>query len=360
MNNIYYKKKWLKNIERVHPPKNEQKVDTRLRLHRAERIYSFPKNFFKNFIDTIIEEDVRYYPYIHDFKEKLASMNNLNSSNIFLNNGSSENIKVFYDAFAIKNKNVIITNPCYPMHKLYALFHQSNIISIDYNKNLNIDYNDILNNINIDTCCIVIANPNSPLGSIINKSDIEKLIKKTFELNIPILIDEAYIEYSDQESCSNLISKYSNLIISRTFSKAYGCAGLRIGYLMGSELIMEVINKFIPTYEITSISAKFGLYILENKKIVNDYIKLIKDEKIILNQLFKRYKIVNYLGNINTIYIKPNNLLKIKNYLIENDILFRTRKLPYDDDEWLAIVLYPEFSKSELFKNIINIHDLKK
>jgi histidinol-phosphate/aromatic aminotransferase/cobyric acid decarboxylase-like protein len=116
---------------------------------------------------------------------------------------------------------------------------------------------------------------------------------------------------------------------------------------------MKIINKFIPTYEISALSAKFGSYLLDNYNEIDDYLLLIKNEKQKIGEICQKNNIPCILNHINTIHIKPNNLNKIKIYLKEQNILFRTRILPYDDDEWLAIVLYPNFTKSELFENII-------
>lgn len=353
--NKYYKKYWLSTIDRIHPLKEEQEVNHKLRLHRAERLYPFPDEFFNNFLKTINQEDFRYYPDVHKLKDKLANIYNTKSSNIFLNNGSSENIKTFYDSFAIEGKNVIITNPCYPMHRIYAELQRTIFTKIDYNDNIQINYLDILNKIDENTCCIVLANPNSPIGDIISFHNIEKIICKANTFDIPILIDEAYIEYSNQQSCVDLLPKYPNLIISRTFSKALGCAGLRIGYLIGNNDIMEIINKFIPTYEISSIAAKFGLYLLNNKHIVDDYVELVKNEKIKIGKICNNNNIPCILNHINTIHIKPHNMSEIKEYLNYQPIFYRTRKLPYDEEEWLAIVLYPDFTKSQLFDNLLNI-----
>lgn len=352
----YYKKNWLKNINRVHPPRSEQEVNNKLRLHRAERLYPFPSEFFEQFLKNINQGDIRYYPDVHQLKDRLSEKFNIHSRNIFLNNGSSENIRVFYDAFALQNKEVIITNPCYPMHKIYAELHNSNIKNVNYKENLTIDYQDIINSITNNTCCIVLANPNSPIGDIIEKENIEKIISEACDKSIPILIDEAYIEYSQQKSCIDLLNKYSNLVISRTFSKAYGCAGLRIGYLLGSDNMMEVIQKFIPTYEISSLSVKFGCLLLDNEDVIENYINLIKDEKNKLEALFNKYNIEYILNHINTIHIRPKNINIIKEYFDKEELFYRTRKLPYSDNEWLAIVLYPKVSESYIMKLIIESH----
>ncbi len=356
--NRFNQKIYLNNIVRIHPPRNQQEVDNRLRLHRAERLHPFTNDFFNKFIKSINQQDIRCYPNVHNLKDRLANKFNLKNNNILMNNGSSENIRIFYQAFAVENKEVIITNPCYPMHKIYAELQNSNLKFINYNNEKTIDYKDIIDNININTCCIVLANPNSPVGDILDLTKIENIISEANIKNIPVLIDEAYIEYAEQESCVPLLKKYENLVISRTFSKALGCAGLRIGYLLGNDEIMEIINKFIPTYEISSLSAKFGCYLLDNYKEVDDYLLLIKKEKQKIGEICQKNNIPCILNHINTIHLKPKNLNKIKQYLNQENVLFRTRILPYDVEEWLAIVLYPDFTKSELFKNIITNHNL--
>lgn len=153
--NRYLLKPYLNKIERIHPSRNEQEVDNRLRLHRAERLYPFGEIFFKNFIDSINQEDIRFYPNVHELKDQLAKRFDLQNNNIFLNNGSSENIRIFYQAFAVKNMEVIITNPSYPMHKIYAQLENSVLKEIEYNGKKTIDYKDIIDSINDNTCCIV-------------------------------------------------------------------------------------------------------------------------------------------------------------------------------------------------------------
>ena len=127
---------------------------------------------------------------------------------------------------------------------------------------------------------------------------------------------------------------------------------------MGCDEIMDIINKFIPTYEISSIASKFGSYLLDNYKEVEDYISLIKKEKKLLSDLCKQYNIPNILNHSNTIYLKPKNLNKVKEYLNEQNVLFRTRILPYDKEEWVAIVLYPNFVDSDIFKKIESIQEV--
>ena len=353
--NIFYKKQHLKDVIRIHPPKEEQKVDGRIRMHRAERLEPYPQKFFNNFLDTISQEDFRYYPDVHGFKKKISEFHNISEKNLMLNNGSSEIIRNFYEAFAVENKNILITNPCYPLHEVYAKMNNSNIVKIDYNKNT-WDINNMIDKINEETCCICFANPNSPFGDIKSIEEIKLILNKASKFKIPTLIDEAYIEYSDNKSCISLLDEYENLLISRTFSKGLGVAGLRCGYIVGNFYTMQIIQKFVPSYEITSIMCKFGSYLLENYNIVDEYIKKIKEEKEKIKVLCRDVGIPVVLNHINTIHLKPNNLNDVINYLKENNVLHRTRKIPIDSDNWLPLVLFPDLCNSEMFKNIIEIH----
>ena len=351
--NKFFTKKHLHNVIRVHPPKNTQMVDDRLRLHRAERLDPFPKDFFNNFLKTIDQKDFRFYPYTHELKEKIASRHNLNVNNVFMNNGSSENIRIFYNAFATSNKEVIITDPSYPMHEVYANLENAKLIKINYNDKLNWSIDDMISKINNNTSCICFANPNSPIGDLKSLEDIEKLLVFTNKLSIPVLIDEAYVEYSNQESCINFLKKYDNLVISRTFSKALGCAGLRIGYLLSNYSIMQVLNKFITTYEVAGISARFGSYLLENQNIIDSYVEKIKKEKEIIGKICNQKNIPCILNNCNTIHLKPKNMNQIIELFEKDNVLYRTRILPHDNEFWFAIVVYPDFHKSIYFSLMI-------
>ena len=188
---------------------------------------------------SINQQDIRCYPNVHQLKDKLAGLLKLKKNNIFMNNGSSENIRIFYEAFAVKNMEVIITNPCYPMHKIYAQLQNSIIKEVNYNKDKTIDYNDIINNINDNTCCIVLANPNSPVGDIISLNYIEEIIIKANENNIPILIKLYRIRST--RSCIHLL-KYQNLLFLAHFQKHYV---LSKNWIFIEMMIRKLINLYI-------------------------------------------------------------------------------------------------------------------
>ena len=113
----------------------------------------------------------------------------------------------------------------------------------------------------------------------------------------------------------------------------------------------------IPTYEISNISARFGLHILNNKYVINNYLQLIAKEKNNLKNLCEIEDIDYYIGEINTCFVKPNNISAVISYMEKEKILFRTRKLPHDFEDWIALVIYPGICESDLMKKIIKFHE---
>jgi histidinol-phosphate aminotransferase len=348
-----YQSPILRDVIRVHPPPETQKINTgRIRQHRAERLEPFGYGFFEVFISSLTQEDFRYYPYIEDLR---VSLRERYKAEVLINNGSSEAIRLFFDAFC-DGQPVIITQYSYPMHRIFPQMHGSKIIEIPFRRDLKLDFERFLNAIDENVSCICFANPNSPFGDYLTEKQIEKILRIGLEFRIPVLIDEAYLEYSSVPSSVKFLERYQNLVISKTFSKAYGAAGIRVGYLLGNPTIISIISKLVPTYETSNVSAKFAQYLLHNEWILIKYLDKIKIEKNKLREIFKKGDIEYHIGEINTIYIKPNNFEKILAYLKEEKILYRTRKLPYSHHDWLALVLFPGLSKSKFMIKIYELH----
>ena len=343
--NKYCKNNDFNKIDRIF--NNNEKYDG-LRLTRAERVEPFDKTFFDNFIKSITQDDIRYYPDTFKVKRKIVEYIGVKNDNIFLNFGSSESIRTIFDCFCEKGKNVIVSNPCFPMHWIYPTFRGCNVIKIDYDQNYILKYTDLLKQIDKNTCCVCISNPNSPIGDVLTYEQIVELIKKCYDNGSIVVIDEAYIEYSDCKSCVNLISEYDNLIVSRTFSKAFGCAGLRIGFLLSNASNIKILNKLVPCYESTALSCKFIIHLLNNIDIVNSYTKKIKEERLKFKKWCIENDIPHVIGQINSCHIRPNNLDKIIDELNDNKIYIKKRKIPNSNENWIIMVLFPGLCESNV------------
>ena len=206
------------------------------------------------------------------------------------------------------------------MVEVYAKIYKYRLIKIN-DKNINIK--KLFNN---KLSFIYIANPNQPSGKLVQEKVIFDIIKKARNRNIFVLLDEAYIDFSKFKSISSYIKKFHNLIILKTFSKSYGLAGLRIGYLIANPRFNKILNCVRPTFDISHFSIKVAEYFLKNDKITKSYIAQVKKSKKYLIAQCKKRSLEFNDTEANFFYIKiPNKKIKkIYNFLFSKNILVRT------------------------------------
>ncbi|MDQ6723971.1 MAG: histidinol-phosphate aminotransferase family protein, partial [Thermoproteota archaeon] len=170
---------------------------------------------------------------------------------------------------------------------------------------------------------IYLASPNNPTGNQFKIEDITNLIEVS--KNKLIIMDEAYVEFSDY-SLSNLVNKYNNLIIMRTFSKAFGLAGARIGYILADEEIINIFNRYIQLpYPLSSFSMQLAIEALENFEIIKRSIEIIKQERYtIYNKLSQIKEIQTYSSDANFFFFQTfNHFNKIKEHLFKEKLLIK-------------------------------------
>src|SRR3989338_11139547 len=216
-------------------------------------------------IKKIAAEELASYPEYAAFKKKLAKYLKVDVNNLMLTNGADEAISLVFNAYLKRNATVIIPTPSFEMLNVYAQNLGAKIVSIPYNKKESDKDNSSVKNefifptealltaINPKTKLVVLVNPNNPTGTAIAKDDIIKIIQKAKKNKSIVLIDEAYYEFYGRSSLG-LLNKYNNLIIIRTFSKAFGLAGLRLGYAIADKNRINEIKKISSTYNVNSIA----------------------------------------------------------------------------------------------------------
>ena len=148
--------------------------------------------------------------------------------------GSDVGIKSVFETFTDGGR-VVTSEPSFPMYKVYSELYQCEYFGIPHEEDYTISTEKILSNITHDTDLVILANPNSPMGEYKSFDEIRIIL----EQDVPVLIDEAYIEFSDRNSIINEINNYPNLFITRTFSKGFGAAGCRVGMVFSNEENIE-------------------------------------------------------------------------------------------------------------------------
>ena len=325
-------------------------------LNQSERTQPIPLSYYTKFLRSLKQEDFAYYPNTNNFKEKICEFYNVKKENLFLSDGSDVGIKSIFETFTTCG-NIVTSEPSFPMYQVYASLYDCSYKGINYDVDtLELSIDKMLEFVDDDTDLIVLANPNSPIGDYKTIDEIKPLL----DTGIPVLIDEAYIEFLDTEdlywnSFIKYIDEYPNLIVTRTFSKAFGAAGCRVGMTFSNPHYIENISKFRQMYEISGVSMKYCEFLLNNHHLVDIYCQEVVDEKKKVVSMLKHYEVVD--SNCNWIHFNnQDDNKRTKEILEKHKVLVKYCKLhPYGfRDNWCRMTIQPGLSEQEFFKELVN------
>ena len=337
-------KNYLKTIERKFDVEDKSQYD--YVLNQSERTHYIPG--FQKFLQSINQEDFFFYPQTKNFKEKLSNFYGVDGSEIFLCAGSDVGIKSVFETFTDGGR-VITSEPSFPMYKVYYELYQCEYFGIPHEEDYTISTEKILSNITYDTDLVILANPNSPMGEYKSFDEIRIIL----EQDVPVLIDEAYIEFSERDSIINEIKNYSNLLITRTFSKGFGAAGCRVGMVFSNEKNIELISKFRQMYEISGISMKYCEFLLDKYSIVSEYIEDVKKEKKKILSLLNDFDVID--SDCNWIHFN-NDVDNVDTIRVfdRHKVLVKYCSIPHDDRKnWCRLTIQPEMSNFDFMKEIL-------
>lgn len=299
--------------------------------------YASARDEFKNFEQKMVFLDANESPFENGVnrypdpqqktvKALLAEQKGVNANQILLGNGSDEVLDLLFRAFCEPNRDNVITLP--PTYGMYGVLANLNAVE---NREVLLSDDDfqpqtemILNAIDANTKMIFLCSPNNPTGNFFSKESVVTLIQHFYGL---VVLDEAYVDFSDNESWLSELNVFPNLIITQTLSKAYGLAGIRMGILYASAEIISVLNKIKPPYNLNNLSQQKALEVLMNKETIQNKITLIKIEKKLLFKQLLEVKFIQkiYPSEANFILIKVDDAYKRYNQLLEKGIVVRNR-----------------------------------
>lgn len=307
-------------------------------------------------LKKIDKNDIFAYPDLGKLYLLLSKILKINYKNILLTNGADGAIKLVFDNFNKKKDFKILRfEPSFAMYKIYSKVYSTKEFVINYKKDdvePKLDQSKILNMIKTNKIdLILLANPNSPTGTIINKNSLLKIIKEAKKKNTFVLLDEAYYPYSKLTFISQ-INQFKNLIIVRSL-KAFGLSGLRAGYLLANQKLVESIGKLRPLYEINSIGAFLFYKLLKNYSDVKKSVQnLIKSRNFFIIELKKRdIKYIKGFGNFTHVKLEKNKSKILK--LISKKIYIREN----ESHKSLAGFSRISFTTKKNYKYILNVID---
>ncbi len=318
--------------------KNSFNIDNLVRENvKVLKPYSSARDEFEDF-DTAnmifldanenpFENGVNRYPdpQQRSVKNILAKQRNVAIKQLLLGNGSDEVLDLLFRAFCEPNSDNVITLP--PTYGMYSVLANINaienrevLLSDDFQPQIK----KIVSVVDKNTKIIFLCSPNNPTGNSFSDESIVYLLQN---FNGLIVIDEAYIDFSNKESWINKLDQYPNLVITQTLSKAYGLAGIRLGICYASTAIISVLNKIKPPYNVNELTQKRALDRLENKNKINHEItSIIKQREVLLKALLNVKFIKNiYPTEANFILIKVDDANKRYEELIAKGIVIRNR-----------------------------------
>ncbi|MGG5207544.1 histidinol-phosphate transaminase [Chryseobacterium sp. MIQD13] len=257
-------------------------------------------------------------------KNKLAEFKGVSPSQIALGNGSDELIDLIIKIFCEPKKDAILMmNPSFAMYAFYAAVNENEVLKLNLDENFDIVKEDFLKiTQEHDIKIFFLCSPNNPTGNSIK--DIEFFVQNFEGI---VVIDEAYIEFSENKSGLDLLDKYPNIIVLQTFSKAWGTAGARVGCAYASEEIIRFINTVKAPYNVNSLSQELILNLLDDKNKLKENVDSILKERTWLEEQFKSIECITkvFPTDANFFLLKMKNVDKVYDEMLKEEILTSKR-----------------------------------
>jgi len=298
--------------------------------------YSSARDEFKEFKTDMVfldanenpfENGVNRYPdpQQNDLKAELSKLKRIPTNQILLGNGSDEVLDLIFRAFCEpKIDNIITLPPTYGMYKVLANINNIEEKEVLLTDSFEPSVKNILKVVNEHSKILFLCSPNNPTGNSFSNETVEELLTKFKGL---IVIDEAYIDFSEQKSWLDRLDAFPNLIITQTLSKAYGMAGIRLGICYASSEIIAILNKIKPPYNVNELTQKKALKrVLIKNKVKNEIEKILEQRQKLIDKLDSISFIEKiYPTDANFVLIKVDDAVKRYKQLLEKGIVIRNR-----------------------------------
>jgi len=271
-------------------------LEVGLRLDRNEKVSTFPQEILDDVFSSFQGFSLSASPDAASLYEKISDDLNMEKDHIFVTTGITEGIRVLYDLYAQEGDNVICLDPTYPMYWIYAEMYKIEYRKFTYNEStLKPDYESLYNQIDNKTKIVFIPNPNLPIESCFSIDEIKKIASICMEKNVLLVIDEAYY-YFGAPTVLDLIKDFKNLIVFRTFSKAYGLAAIRLGFMVSNPELINYFSKSRSIVESNTLSMQVAEYFLEHPVLRESHVQEVKQGAQYIHQELKKLGLRYYGG----------------------------------------------------------------
>ncbi len=258
-------------------------------------------------------------------KESITAKKKVPATHIFLGNGSDEAIDLVFRVFCEPAQdNVVAIAPTYGMYQVSADINQVEYRKVHLNDDFSLNAKRLLNNVDEQTKVIFLCSPNNPSGNLLDRYEVLHVLENFGGI---VVMDEAYVDFSPEDSWLTHLTHYPNLIVLQTFSKAWGLAGVRLGMAFASPEIIMLFNKVKYPYNVNILTQELVLEHLQYESRKRSWVNLLLQERERLVLELRQLSYVNtiYPSSANFVLVKVGDANAIYNYLVELSIIVRNR-----------------------------------
>lgn len=264
-------------------------------------------------------------PLQRELKEKIAEYKKVSPEQIFLGNGSDEAIDLVYRAFCEpKEDNVVAIDPTYGMYVVAADINNVEYRKVLLDEQYQCNADRLLAAADEHTKLIFLCSPNNPTGNDMNREEVLKVINRFDGL---VIVDEAYNDFSELPSMLNDLTSYPNMIVLQTFSKAWGCAAVRLGMAFASPEIISILNKIKYPYNVNLLTQQKAMEMLTHQDEKEHWVEILKEERTNVMKEMNQVAVVKHIfpTDANFFLARVTDAPHIYNYLVNTGIIVRNR-----------------------------------
>ncbi len=256
----------------------EQKSQEKIAKMNLNENFAIPNDTIqKMLLDACRSIDVREYPPPRGSlaSKAISSFLGFSESEVSVANGADEIMDLLMKVFVRKGSKVITVEPSFPMYTFFTQLYGGSTVPVLLRPDFSLDVDAVLEKADNNTKLLFVCSPNNPTGNQFRESDIKRLLQ---EFNGVVVVDEAYVDFA-QGSVINMVRDYDNLAVLRSFSKAFGLAGLRLGYLVSSTSVVDYIQRVVGPFNVNSVTQQTIALALEKWSYFKEQIKYVVNER---------------------------------------------------------------------------------
>lgn len=264
-------------------------------------------------------------PYQKSLKKRIAEWRKVDPKQVFVGVGSDEAIDLLFRIFCEPGRDRILTTP--PTYGMYGVSADINNIAVDevlMTETFELNVPAILDAVTPQTKLLFLCSPNNPTGNILSKKQVETLLN---EFPGIVVMDEAYIDFSDTASWAGALNGYPNLVVLQTMSKSFGLAGIRLGIALASERIIGYMTKVKAPYNVNALTSKYATAAFDHLDQIEEHIRIIKEQREQLRKELAKIPAVQHIfpSQANFLLTKISDAKTVYQQLAEQGVIVRYR-----------------------------------